>query len=78
MSSDLHALLRVKRKHLQKAIDTFSRSFINDPLTMHMFPNEEERKEFMRHYFRFRIKYTVVTDAPTITIVEIIIAENIR
>ncbi|MHA1125606.1 MAG: GNAT family N-acetyltransferase [Candidatus Heimdallarchaeota archaeon] len=60
MTAELPNLLRVKKKHLSKAVKTFSRSFINDPLTVYMFPDEEERKEFMRHYFRFRVKYGII------------------
>lgn len=60
MTSDLEHLVRVKKKHMQKAIQTFSRSFNTDPLTMYMFPDEKERQRFMQHYFQFRVKYGII------------------
>jgi hypothetical protein len=60
MTSELEHLVRIKKKHMQKAVKTFSRAFNTDPLTVHMFPDEEERQNFMRHYFQFRVKYGIL------------------
>jgi ribosomal protein S18 acetylase RimI-like enzyme len=60
MMTTLKELIRVKKKHMIPAIQTFSRAFNNDPLTMYMFPEEKERQDFMQNYFRFRVKYGIL------------------
>ena len=60
MPAELQNLLRVKKKHLPKAIETLSQSFSNDPLSVYMFPDEKERQEFLPNYFQTRIKYGII------------------
>ncbi len=60
MITELQNLVRVKKKQIAKAVDLFTRVFVNDPLVVYLFPDEKERLEFLLHYFQFRIKYGVI------------------
>ncbi len=60
MTSDLNALVRLKKSDIKPAIEMFSRTFLNDPLAAYIFPNEEKRCEDLQHYFRFRISYGIL------------------
>jgi len=59
MAADLENLLRVKKKHLPKAIQTFALAFANDPLTNYLFSSEKEKQELLPFYCEFRIKYGI-------------------
>ena len=57
MKDNLSDLYKLKRKDIKKAVEVFSKAFDSDPLSQHMFPNDETRQNLLHHYFRFQISY---------------------
>jgi len=60
MNAELDDLFRVKKKHITQVVELFAKVFANDPMTIHMILDEEERLEFTADYFRVRIKYGII------------------
>ena len=60
MKDKLESLVRVKKKHIPLAVETFVKAFYDDPLAIYMFGKESDRSVCLRNYFNFRIKYGVL------------------
>ena len=57
MDYSFDQLLRINKKHLNKAASLFSEVFYDDVLIKWLFPHNETRKENLFHYYKFRINY---------------------
>ena len=51
MNDELEKLLRLTKEHIKPACKVSGRAFQDDPVTKYMLPDENERKEKVRHGF---------------------------
>jgi ribosomal protein S18 acetylase RimI-like enzyme len=56
MASALDGLIELSKSDIGPAVDLLTHAFWDDPLCVHFFPNEDERKKLLPVFFKFRLK----------------------
>ena len=56
MISALDGLIELSKSDIELAVDLLTRAFWDDPLCVHFFPDQEERKKLLPVFFKFRLK----------------------
>ncbi len=56
MASGLNGLLKLSKSEIKPAVDMLTRAFWDDPLTVHLFPDQDVRKKLFPILTKFRLK----------------------
>jgi hypothetical protein len=56
MASSLNGLIRLSKSEIGSAVDLLTRAFWDDPLTVHLFPDQDVRTKLFPILTKFRLK----------------------
>ncbi len=52
-------IIRLEKGHIVAGAEVLAKSFINDPVTRYMVPDEKERRQFLPYFFRSMMTYGI-------------------